>query len=60
MNSLLVPESMNVMSSNVAKNWNCFRELWINYEIATDLSDKDKKICVATFGKIIDNNCYNN
>ena len=48
MNNLPVPEPMNMTSSNVAENWSYFRKQWNDYEIATDLREKDEKIRVAT------------
>ena len=59
MNNLPVPEPMNVMSGNIADNWIYFREQWMDYEIATGLSNKDEKNCVATLGEIVGKECNN-
>ena len=59
MNNLPVPEPMNVTSGNVAENWSYFREQWNDYEIATGLREKDKKIRVATLRGIMGKDCYN-
>ena len=59
MNNLPVPEPRNVTSGNAAENWSYFREQWNNYEIATGLREKDKKIRVATLRGIMGKDCYN-
>ena len=59
MNNLPLPQPMNVMSGNKAKNWSYFREQWNVFEIATSLREKDKKICVATLREIMGKDCYN-
>ena len=50
---------MNVTSGNVAENWSYFREQWNDYEIATGLREKNKKIRVATLREIMGKDCCN-
>ena len=53
MNNVPIPEPMNVTSGNVAEKWSYFREQWNDYEIATGLREKDKKIRVTTLRGIM-------
>ena len=49
------PEKL-VLQEDAAKNevsWNRFNQAWDNYVIATGLSEKDKKIQLATFLSVI-------
>ena len=47
------------MSGNIAENWNYFRKSWNDYEIATGLREKDKKVYAATLEGIMSKDSYN-
>ncbi|KAK3091628.1 hypothetical protein FSP39_021345 [Pinctada imbricata] len=54
---LPVPAPMN-MKGDLKGNWTFFKSQWENYEIATELSEKDEKIRVATLLTIMGKDCY--
>lgn len=51
--NLPVPQPLVLTDSNKEKNFSIFQQTWENYEIATGLSKKDDKICVATLLTVI-------
>lgn len=54
MNGLQPPHELNLSTgSNVALNWKKFRKAYVNYELATGLSDKPAKVRLATFLHVI-------
>lgn len=55
--SIPAPEQMD-MKGDVYNNWTFFRAQWENYEIATGLDKKEKKIRVATLLTIMGKECH--
>ena len=53
--SIPIPEKLSLAEDPArnAANWERFHEAWKNYEIASGLNEKDKKIKLATFLTII-------
>ena len=53
--SIPIPEKLSLAEDTArnAANWERFHEAWKNYEIASGLNEKDKKIKLATFLTII-------
>ena len=47
--NLRLPEPLKVTGSNVADNWERFREQWENYELATDLTEASSEKRAAVF-----------
>ena len=51
--NLPVPEALNVISGNRSKNFDVFKQKWMNYAIATGLDTKTEKQKLATLLTII-------
>ena len=56
-NSIPVPAPMQT-SGNASENWTFFKEQWTNYEIATELDQKDQKIRIATLKTVMGKECF--
>ena len=54
---LQTPEKM-VVEGDIAGNWQFFKDSWSNYAVATGLTEKDKKIQVATLLTVIGKECH--
>ena len=52
-----VPEKM-IMLGYSLNNWNCFKDSWNNYAIATELNKKSKPVQVSTLLSIIGKEWY--
>ena len=42
------PAKLELRKGNLAENWKKFKRVWVNYEIATGLSERDANLRVAT------------
>lgn len=53
MTQIPVPEKLNLNADNACRNWESFKQAWMNYEIAVDLEEQSDKKRLATFLTII-------
>lgn len=53
MNKLKAPEELNINSGNKNVEWRMFKQMWTNFETATDLDEKPSKKRVATLLNVI-------
>lgn len=51
------PTLMNCSSGDLGNNWQLFREAYEDYALATELTEKDKMIQVATLKSVMGLDC---
>ena len=46
------------MQGNLAKNWDFFKQMWFNYEIASGLIEKSAEVRKATLKVVMGQECF--
>jgi len=57
-NNIRLPDPLKVTGSNIADNWERFKDQWENYALATDLSDASAEKRAAIFLTCLGGDAY--